>query len=47
MVVLAVELPDPFLVPTMIEKSFTTLFMVLLTIYASCGDIFMTKIYSL
>jgi hypothetical protein len=29
-VLLAVELPEPFLVPTMIEKSFTTLFMELL-----------------
>jgi hypothetical protein len=29
-VVFAVELPEPFLVPTIIEKSFTTLFMVLL-----------------
>src|SRR3972149_4982501 len=32
MVLLAVELPEPFLVPTVIEKSFTTLFMELLAI---------------
>jgi hypothetical protein len=39
MVLLAVELPEPFLVPTMIEKSFTTLFMMLLVVYviATCG----------
>jgi hypothetical protein len=30
MVLLAVELPEPFFVPTMIEKSFTTLFIMLL-----------------
>jgi hypothetical protein len=30
MVLLAVELPEPFFVPTVIEKSFTTLFMELL-----------------
>src|SRR5512135_2109386 len=30
MVLLAVELPEPFLVPTIMEKSFTTLFMMLL-----------------
>src|SRR5687767_240024 len=34
MVLLAVELPDPFLVPTMIEKSFITLSMVLLVYYS-------------
>jgi hypothetical protein len=32
MVLLAVELPEPFLVPTMMEKSFTTLFMMLLNV---------------
>src|SRR6266496_5537381 len=32
MVLLAVELPEPFLVPTMMEKSFTTLFMILLNV---------------
>jgi hypothetical protein len=30
MVLLAVELPEPFFVPTVIEKSFTILFMELL-----------------
>src|SRR5512141_1761834 len=30
MVLLAVELPEPFLVPTVIEKSFTILFIMLL-----------------
>lgn len=33
MVLLAVELPEPFFVPTVIEKSFTTLFMELLCGY--------------
>src|SRR5512134_482893 len=38
MVLLAVELPEPFFVPTMIEKSFTTLSMRLLTmIVPLCG----------
>src|SRR6266540_3234604 len=32
MVLLAVELPEPFLVPTIMEKSFTTLFMILLNV---------------
>jgi hypothetical protein len=31
-VLLAVELPEPFLVPTIIEKSFTTLFILLLIV---------------
>src|SRR5215216_6409594 len=34
-VLLAVELPEPFLVPTMIEKSFTTLFIMLLNVFMS------------
>src|SRR3989304_126964 len=34
-VVLAVELPEPFFVPTMIEKSLTTLFMRLLIVVMS------------
>jgi hypothetical protein len=38
MVVLAVELPEPFLVPTVIEKSFTILFMELLV-----GIVIVTK----
>ncbi len=33
MVLLAVELPEPFFVPTMIEKSLTTLFMILLNVF--------------
>src|SRR5512146_618218 len=36
MVLLAVELPEPFLVPTVIEKSFTTLFMELLIDLRAC-----------
>jgi hypothetical protein len=35
MVLLAVELPEPFFVPTMIEKSFTILFIVLLNFMGS------------
>src|SRR5689334_1383527 len=35
MVLLAVELPEPFLVPTIMEKSFTTLFMILLNVMES------------
>src|SRR5215510_1591041 len=35
MVLLAVELPEPFLVPTMIEKSLITLFMMLLNFLES------------
>ena len=34
MVLLAVELPEPFFVPTMIEKSFITLSMLLLVCYS-------------
>jgi hypothetical protein len=36
MVLLAVELPEPFLVPTIIEKSFTTLSMILLVVTCHC-----------
>jgi len=32
MVLFAVELPEPFFVPTIIEKSFTTLSMLLLVV---------------
>ena len=35
MVLLAVELPEPFFVPTVIEKSFTILFMELLGVFSS------------
>src|SRR5512147_2075423 len=38
MVLLAVELPEPFLVPTVIEKSFTTLFIVLLDNLCHCEE---------
>ena len=38
MVLLAVELPEPFFVPTVIEKSFTILFMELLV-----GIVIVTK----
>src|ERR1051325_7970617 len=49
MVLLAVELPEPFLVPTIMEKSFTTLFMMLLTVYviariALCDEAISSKI---
>src|SRR4030095_14065599 len=40
MVLLAVELPEPFLVPTMIEKSFMTLSIVLLKIFLSLRGAF-------
>jgi hypothetical protein len=33
MVLLAVELPEPFFVPTVMEKSFTILFMKLLIVF--------------
>src|SRR6185369_6777643 len=35
MVLFAVELPEPFFVPTIIEKSFTTLSMILLVVCVS------------
>jgi hypothetical protein len=40
MVLLAVELPEPFFVPTVIEKSFTILFMELLYVLCRCEPLF-------
>src|SRR6266540_5615955 len=39
MVLLAVELPEPFFVPTMIEKSLTTLSMRLLNVITECVSV--------